>query len=79
MQVTFDIPDAQVDRIKPWVEKTMPRDENGALLPYTNADLLQQFKFLVRQWIKNEVQQHELLAEHETIFQQYSQIDVTDV
>lgn len=78
MQITLNIPDAQIPRIKPWVEKFMPQDENGVMLPYTNAELLAKFKELLRNYIKGEVQQHELLAQHEAIYTNYSQIDVTD-
>jgi hypothetical protein len=81
MQISFNIPDAQVDRISTWIrEKHFPVDpevQPPAIEP-TNAELLDKFKEIIRQYIKNELQQHELLKEHEQIFQQYTPIDVTD-
>lgn len=85
MQFTFDIPDDQVDRVKAWVRTRFPAadeidGETG--LPYgepTNAELIADFKFQIRRWVKEQVQQYELLEQHKTIFQSYTQIDMEDV
>lgn len=80
MIVSFNIPDAQVSRIADWIRDTMPAlDENQNPITYTNAELLAEFKLRVKRWIRGEVQQYELLKEHEAIFAQYAQIDVTEV
>lgn len=80
MIVSFDIPDAQVPRIAAWIRTELgSEDEFGNPVTWTDAEVLAQFKHKVRQWIKGEVQQYELLKEHEASFQNYTQIDVTDV
>jgi len=77
MQITFNIPDAQVSRISDWIRGTMPAEsEPGVPINYTNAELLAEFKGRIRRWIKGEVQQYELLKEHETIFANYISIDI---
>lgn len=79
MQITFNIPDAQVPRIADWIRSTLAEiDEQGNPVQYTNAELLAEFKRQVQRWIKGEVQQHELLEQHKAIFANYTQIDVTD-
>lgn len=85
MQITFNIPDAQVPRVTAWVRSLFPdaAEINEATNePYgepTNQELLAEFKLQIRNWVKGQVQQYELLQEHETIFQQYTQIDIEDV
>ena len=79
MQITFNIPDAQVPRIADWISSTMPSETDvGVPITYTNAELLAEFKARVRRWIQGEVQQHELLKQHEDIYAQYTQIEVTE-
>jgi hypothetical protein len=82
MLFTFDIPDAQVERVKDWMRKeTDPGIDPETELPnppLTDAELLAEFKRKVRRWIKGEVQQYELLEQHEAIFATYTQIDVED-
>jgi hypothetical protein len=54
-------------------------DENGDPLPVpTDAELLYEFKQKIKRWVKGEVQQFELLREHENLFASYIQIDVQD-
>jgi len=80
MQFTINIPDAHVQRVADWIRGTLPEFEDGTVDPiaYTNAELLLEFRRQIRRWIREEVQQHELLAEHEQVFQQYTPIDVED-
>jgi len=79
MQITFNIPDAQVPRIADWVRDTLPAETDpGVPITYTNAELLAEFKVRVRRWIQGEVQQHELLEQHKQVFAAYTQIEVTD-
>lgn len=83
MQFTFNIPDAQVPRVAAWVRSTLPEDlgldVDGNPVPEpTNAELLVIFKNLLRNWIKREVQQYELLEQHKTVFANYTQIDVQE-
>ena len=85
MQFTFNIPDAQVPRVTAWVRSLFP-DANeidpGTGQPHgdpTNDELLAEFKQQVRNHIKNQVQQYELLKEHEQVFANYTPIDPTDV
>jgi hypothetical protein len=81
MKITFNIPDAQVPRISEWIEaKHFPVDpqvQPPAPTP-TDADLLQKFREMIREYIKDQLQQYELLKEHEVVYQQYTPIDVTD-
>lgn len=85
MQITFDIPDAQVPRVTAWVRSLFPdaaeinpatNEPNGEP---TNQELLAEFKQQIRNYVKGQVQQYELLQEHETIFANYTQIDIEDV
>jgi hypothetical protein len=81
MQITFNIPDAQVPRIKAWMlsRHVQELDAEGNPLPLpTDAELLAEFKLSVRRWIKGEVQQYELLKEHDRVYAEYTQIDVTE-
>lgn len=82
MQFTFDIPDAQVPRIKDWMlsvtDPGVDPETGEPNPPLTDAELLAEFKLRIRRWIKGEVQQYELLKEHEAIYAGYTQIDVTD-
>ncbi len=80
MQFTFTIPDAQIPRIEAWIESKFLNedDEGNPVPPPTQQEKLAEFKRLVRLWIKGEVQQFELLKEHEQVFANYTQIDVTD-
>ena len=79
MQFTFNIPDAQVPRVRAWVQSRYPDINPETDAPYTNAELLALFKTAIREWIKGEVQQYELLQEHEAVYQNYTRIDVEDV
>ncbi len=84
MQFTFNIPDEQLPRVKAWVRTRFPaadeiNNETGE--PYgepTDAELLADFKFQIRRWVKDQIQQHELLEQHKQVFDQYTQIDMTD-
>jgi hypothetical protein len=81
MKVTFDIPDAQVIRIKDWISDTYFQPDDAIVPtppPPTDAELLAEFKRQVREFIKDRVQNYELLKEHEVIFQQYTPIEVTE-
>lgn len=80
MQFTFNIPNAHVPRIKAWIASRFVNvDPDGnPVPPPTDEELLAEFRQLVRDWIKGEVQQYELLKQHEDIFSQYTQIDVED-
>ena len=81
MQFTINIPDAQVGRVAEWVRATLPEFEDGDGSPpitYTNAELLAEFKRRIRNWVRGEVQQYELLKEHEAVFAAYTEIDVTE-
>ena len=79
MQFTFNIPDAQVPRVRAWVASMYPEINTATDLPYTNAEYLQLFKEHIRDWVKNQVQQYELLQEHEAIYQNYTRLDVEDI
>jgi hypothetical protein len=80
MQVTITIPDDQVPRIKDWMlTQFATEDENGdPVAPPTDAELLYEFKQKIKRWVKGEVQQFELLREHENLFASYTQIDIQD-
>ncbi|MHC4302440.1 MAG: hypothetical protein ACYS7Y_34710 [Planctomycetota bacterium] len=82
MQITFNIPDDQVFRVKDWMRKeTDPGIDPDTELPnppLTDAELLAEFKRKLQRWIKGEVQQFELLKQHEDIFATYTQIDIQD-
>lgn len=80
MQVTITIPDDQVPRIKDWMLTQFgTEDENGNPVdPPTDAELLYEFKQKIKRWVKGEVQQFELLREHENLFASYTQIDIQD-
>lgn len=82
MQITFNIPDDQVFRVKDWMRKeTDPGIDPETQLPnppLTDAELLAEFKRKLQRWIKGEVQQYELLKQHEDIFATYTQIDIQD-
>jgi hypothetical protein len=82
MQITFNIPDDQVFRVKDWMRKeTDPGIDPDTELPnppLTDAELLAEFKRKLQRWIKGEVQQFELLRQHEDIFATYTQIDIQD-
>ena len=74
MQFSFNIPDAQVPRLREFLlSKTAPDDP-----PATDQELMANFRKMIRSWIKSEVQQYELMKEHEASYQNYTQIDVTD-
>lgn len=79
MQFTINIPDAQVQRVADWIRGTLPATAEDDITPitYTDAELLAEFKRQIARWVKDQVQQHELLEQHEQIFQQYSPIDVS--
>ena len=78
MIVSFNIPDAQVPRIREWVLSQLPAlDADGNPIEWTDQQILAEFKEIVRSHIRNEVQQHELLQQHEAVFQAYTPIDVT--
>lgn len=80
MQFTFTIPDAQVPRIRAWMLSELPSlDAAGNPITWTDQQILAEFKEVVKGYIRNQVQQYELLLEHEASFQAYTQIDVTDV
>jgi hypothetical protein len=80
MQVTITIPDDQVPRIKDWMlTQFATEDENGdPVAPPDDAELLYEFKQKIKRWVKGEVQQFELLREHENLFASYTQIDIQD-
>ena len=80
MQITLNIPDAQVARVKDMVATRwlLMEDGNGNRVTPTDALLMQEFKRRIREWIKGEVQQHELLKQHEAIFAAYTPLDVTE-
>lgn len=80
MQFTINIPDEQMPRVEAWVESLFdPLDENGnPVTPPTQAEKLAEFKHRIKRFIKGEVQQFELLEQHKSIFETYTQIDVTD-
>jgi hypothetical protein len=82
MQITFNIPDDQVFRVKDWMRKeTDPGEDPDTGLPnppLSDAELLAEFKRRLQRWIKGEVQQFELLKQHEDIFATYTQIDIQD-
>lgn len=84
MIISFDIPDAQVPRVTAWVRSLFPdaaEIDPGTGEPHgdpTNAELLAEFKAQVRNWIKGQVQQYELLEEHKQVFANYTPIEPTD-
>jgi hypothetical protein len=82
MQITFNIPDDQVHRVQDWMRKeTDPGEDPETGLPnppLSDAELLAEFKRKLQRWIKGEVQQYELLKQHEDIFATYTQIDIQD-
>jgi hypothetical protein len=79
MEVTITIPPAQVDRLKAFVRSKIDvgtDPETGEPNPEpTNAELLLEFKHFLRRYIKAEVQQFELLKEHELSFQNYTPVE----
>ena len=81
MDITITIPDAQVPRVTAFVRSKFllePDPETGEMPPEpTNAELLAEFKRLIRLWVKGEIQQFELLQEHERIYAEYTPIDPT--
>lgn len=82
MDITITIPDAQVPRVTAFVRSKFDLSEpdpiTGEMPPEpTNAELLAEFKRMIRLWVKGEVQQFELLQEHERVFSEYSPIDPT--
>lgn len=83
MDITITIPDAQVPRVTAFVRSKFPdaAEINPATgEPHgepTNAELLAEFKNLIRQWVKGEVQQYELLEQHKVVFDAYTPIDPT--
>lgn len=81
MDITITIPDAQVSRVTAFVRSKFllePDPETGEMPPEpTNAELLAEFKRLIRQWVKGEVQQFELLQEHERVYAEYTPIEPT--
>ena len=85
MQFTFNIPDAQVQRVRDWVRSEFPdaADINPATgEPFGEPDpatLIAEFKGKIRNWIKGQVQQYELLQQHEQVYQNYTSLDVEDV
>lgn len=79
MQFTINIPDAQVQRVADMVRSKLPAEDlDNQPITYSNAVLLAEFKRQIRQWIKGEVQQYELLEEHKNVFANYTPIDATD-
>ena len=78
MQFSFTIPDAQVPRVRAWIAAKYPPVNSATEQPYTNAEYLALFKEHIREWVKSEVQQHELLEQHEQVFQNYVRLDVDD-
>ena len=79
MIVSFNIPDAQVPRIRDWMLSELPsEDAEGNPIEWTNAQILAEFREVIKGYIRGQVQQHELLKQHEVIFAGYTPIDVTD-
>ena len=81
MDITITIPDAQVPRVTAFVRSKFllePDPETGEMPPEpTNDELLAEFKRLIRLWVKGEIQQFELLQEHERIYAEYTPIEPT--
>lgn len=79
MIVSLNIPDAQVPRIREWMLSQLPsEDSEGNPIEWTNAQILAEFREVIKGYIRGQVQQHELLKEHEAIFATYAPLDVTD-
>lgn len=79
MIVSFNIPDAQVPRIRDWILSELPAlDAEGNPIGWTDQQILAEFKEIVKGHIRNQVQQYELLQQHEAVFQAYTPLDVTD-
>lgn len=79
MIVSFNIPDAQVPRIRAWMLSELPElDSDGNPIQWTDQQILLEFKEIIKGHIRNQVQQYELLKQHEAVFQAYTPLDVTD-
>ena len=77
--VSFNIPDAEVPRVRAMILAALPsEDADGNPITYTNAELMQEFKNRIKTWVKSEVQQYELLAAREDLYNQYTPIPVED-
>lgn len=79
MLITFNIPDAQVPRVREWALTLLPdTDAMGEPVTWTNQEIMEAFRQAIKDHIRGQVQQHELLKEHEAIFATYAPLDVAD-
>lgn len=81
MDITITIPDAQLPRVTAFVRSKFDLQADpvtGEVPPEpTNAELLDEFKRILRRYVKAEVQQYELLEQHKVVFDAYTPIDPT--
>lgn len=78
MIISFNIPDAQVPRIRDWMLSQLPSiDANDNPITWTDQEILAEFKEVIRGYIRGQVQQYELLKQHEAVFAGYTPLDVT--
>ena len=78
MDIILTIPDAQIQRVADMVRDRLPAlDESQQPINYTNQELLDEFKNMLRQYAKAEVQQYELLTAQQDLANNYVPIDPT--